>query len=1086
MTDRRWIHCVKGGVVLMALVASSMAQGAAPEKATVHRALRDMDTFELSESLRELQMTTLLRATAEASGNVPAIIDAIVFQADLAGAKDRDRYYAEAVELAKKDIELQRKRIRDAGDENPRQFDDATIAYYKNKLRYFQLQGVKRGQPYMSRIIYLVASDDDKKMLQELTGNTAEDLLKTERRLTSVLKNNQRGSKLVYLVPQLEDLQQQLKYTGALVKYSSALGMPARVAIKPSDPPAAPEPTEPPAEETATPSEAKPATQPVAVVMPKPTSKPNPVRTQRLEQAIEDLKLYANDPDMGVQPYANLWRARAYRELGQYEAAQEALAFTVGDQSIASVKVEGYFELARCAIEDSVKELETGTYAEAMTKLAEAKKATDLFAKEALAIAGEEAALGVDFKKLNLGSYMYEEWIRTLRKKGLDGEAAAMVKESSGPFNEFYEKYGDNPRAIMAAVVFLRDKFEGRDPMEMPAMVLVLLAQLELREAQDLQKNGSTPESDAKLTKAKGMFEAVLARDDEASKAAHPDALWGMGNAYILLRENFKAADQFNLLVERFPQHARARDAGINAVQITATLISQWREEKPNAPIPVERLKKYRDALLTILTHWGDDARASEYWHHLGFCYDELSEREQTDAGRDKLLTESIACYQKVPAGSENALEAGYINLDIQYRMLQGKPVDATTKALARTLMGNMLAYAMKVKPVVQSETDAARKKQLGQWGATTAFHAEVLRYEYLDDEASALARVQTLAEKWPGTRAMLDSRIFLIRKLLSRGQVARGVDEFEKFQTKYGDTQAQVLMRDVVETLKRTIDELVGNDDQQEALASFRKAYLDFAKQVYDSKKDSPNKSERDSVTMLYGDALVQSGDSANGVIALTLFEPLKKEQDESKKAKVAAIAAKIKGYVDTVKSAPDDANRIRILKGEFEKNLEALGLDKWSGFSRVSLGTAFKRLNSKDLKPKDVVNACKTAKYRLTRAYGSAQKTLSLRVEVNANVIRGLARAYMLTGQNAKAIPYLRRLIAGLNATTHRTMYWECQLDMVKAQYEVNKDDPKRLGILRASIKQLRDRDPSMGGARFLGQFNGVDAKASQRTDS
>jgi len=90
------------------------------------------------------------------------------------------------------------------------------------------------------------------------------------------------------------------------------------------------------------------------------------------------------------------------------------------------------------------------------------------------------------------------------------------------------------------------------------------------------------------------------------------------------------------------------------------------------------------------------------------------------------------------------------------------------------------------------------------------------------------------------------------------------------------------------------------------------------------------------------------------------------------------------------------------------------------------------------------------------------------------------------MLTGQSAKAIPYLRMLIAGLNATTHRTMYWEAQLDMVKAQYEVNKDDPKRLGTLRTTIKQLRDQYPDMGGARFLRQFNGVDAKARQRIDS
>jgi hypothetical protein len=1056
MTDRRWMHCV-GGLVLMALVASSVAHGQAREKNTEPRAFRDMDPLDLSESLQELQMSALLRAAAEAAGKVPAIIDAIAFQADLAAPEMRDAYYAEAVELAQKDMKVQRKRIEDA-EENPRQFDDATIAYFKNKIRYFQLQGVKRGQPYMSRIIYLVASESDKKTLQELTGNTAKDLLRTEARLIGVLRENQMGSKLVYLVPQLEDLQSQLKYTGALVKYSSALGMPTRVAIEPSE------------EATA----------------PQPTSEINPVRKQRLEEAVADLKIYANEPDMGVQPYANLWRARAYRELGQYGLAQKALAFTVSDQSIDSVKVEGYFELARCAIEASVQELESGTVNTAKKRLTEAKTAINLFAEKAMAFVGEEGALGVDFKKLNLGFYLYEEWIRSLRKKELDGEALAMVKESAGPFNEFYTKYGDEPRAIMAAVVFLRDKFEGRDPTGLPAIVLVLLAQLELREAQALQQNGPTPESDAQLAKAKKMFETVLAREDESAKTAHADALWGMGTAYLLLRDNFKAADQFNLLVERFPKHPRARDAGINAVKITSTLIGQWQQEKPNSPVPSERLEKYRDALLTILTQWGDDAKASHFWYDLGFCYDQLSEREQTDAGRDKLLADAIACYQKVPAGSKNTLEAGYFNLDIQYRMLQGKPVDSATKKSARTLMGKMLAYAMKIKPMVQSETDAARKKQLGQWGAATAFHAELLRYEYLGDEVVALSRIESLADQWPGTRVLLDSRIFLIRKLLSRGQVARGVEEFEKFQTKYGDQKAQELMQDVVETLKRTIDELVAKDDQQGALARFRKAYLEFAKQVYENKKDSPNKDERDSVAMLYADALIQSGDKANVAKAMVMFKSLKKDQDESKKAKVAAIEAKIKGYIQTVKSTPDDLNRIRLLKGEFDKALEAMGLGDWSGFARVSVGTAFKRLNHKDLKPKDVVNACKAAKFRLIRAYGSAQKTLSRRVSVNANVIRGLARAYMLTGQFEKALPYLKMLTGGLSATTHRAMYWEAWLDLVKARYEVNKDNPKRLAQLLVRIKQLRGEDRSLGGERFKGQFNGVEAKARRLVDS
>ena len=78
----------------------------------------------------------------------------------------------------------------------------------------------------------------------------------------------------------------------------------------------------------------------------------------------------------------------------------------------------------------------------------------------------------------------------------------------------------------------------------------------------------------------------------------------------------------------------------------------------------------------------------------------------------------------------------------------------------------------------------------------------------------------------------------------------------------------------------------------------------------------------------MLYADALIQSGDKANVAKAMVMFESLKKDQDASKKAKVAAIEATIKGYIQTVKSTPDDLNRIRLLKGEFDKALEAMGL--------------------------------------------------------------------------------------------------------------------------------------------------------------
>jgi tetratricopeptide (TPR) repeat protein len=115
-------------------------------------------------------------------------------------------------------------------------------------------------------------------------------------------------------------------------------------------------------------------------------------------------------------------------------------------------------------------------------------------------------------------------------------------------------------------------------------------------------------------------------------------------------------------------------------------------------------------------------------------------------------------------------------------------------------------------------------------------------------------------------------------------------------------------------------------------------------------------------------------------------------------------------------------------------------------------------------------------------------AQKSLELYLQLHgrnrndADIIRGLARAYRVLGQPAKAMQYYNRLISGLPEKSSH--WWRAQFKRLEYALEIYTGNKKELKKIPIQIRMLRDKDRDMGG--YWQQFNKVEARAKEITGS
>ncbi len=1033
------------GVLLTGWSTPSRAQLPPRQQSPYQRLSRQ----KLARTLQKLQMGTLLEELANQTKDDSLLVEALLFRADSAPADQRDELLVQAAELVRNQYMELEKTIEETRRKNSDAYEQALINYYKTRLRYVEIQALRRGKPFIDRLLMMMGGKEDRKALLVLTGEAVKSLDNIEQKLQRILSDSRRQAELqVYLVLELEDIRDQLEFSSAKVRYYSAISRP-RVF---------------------------------------PDKKTNQQRLELLRRATRDIQKFTEKADYGVQGYARLLQARCYREQEQFEKAAEMLDSAVAGQSRKEVLIEALFEVARNKIEqaalrmrDKENENRVQTGNEAFD---EARKAVDAFAVQARKV---HPQLGVDIKTFVLRHYLYERWAAALRSAEQAAQAEEYDKNTRQAFLEFLEKYKDP--AIRAAVGKLfREKLRGgkinlqtTDPV-----IVLLLATLELNEADDLQDERdwndlSQAEKDRirrREDRAREMFEHVRKNSPPTARNAVASALWNLGVIHVKQMENFKAAEMFRELVSRFPKHKQAYTAALNAVKITSALIGDLVER--GKPISRRRRIQFVESLRGMLDNWGDKPEAARYHFDLAWQCEKLSQNTTEQKARE-WTTEAIENYEKVPADSALHQWARFEALELRYRGLLKQPDGQEKIKEARNLSDAMIRYGSVAHDLWREATlqsvAGPEKNDFGRWGSTSEYHAEIIAYEILGLKDEGLLKIEKLPDRWSGTAILRECRQFAIRCRLEKGDVQEALRQFEQFQKKYGRTEAQELMQEITEKLRKTIQDLVKTDRKSKQLQQFRRAYLAFAGQIYNTKIKSAAGAEKYYLTVLYADALTQSDTEKNAALALKLYEELAGTDERRRTERLRKIDADFAGLLEEVADAGERIEAVRKLDDALYAAMRGYKVENWKSSYLTEVRDAFGELDNGEGNRADPVRRAADA---VARAYEKLREQVRRNVSVNANLILGLGRSYKTLKQYQKAIDEYRKLDAALNPNDHHDLYWEVQLELAESIFELCRNDPGQLRRLIIRINQLRLEAPELGGRKFLGQFNRIDADA------
>lgn len=1016
-------------------------------------------TDRLGRTLKTLQMGTLLEYLAQQTDDKGLLVDALLNQARATtDLQAKDRLFSQAAGLLKQRYETLEEAMNRAQEKGGEAWETATIEYYKARVRYIEVQVLNRAQPYIDRLAFLLAGEEDLKKLRELASSGADELDELQTRLKRLLIGlSGNPEALVYLVPELEEVQNRVKYNGAKVRYYAAVVEP-RTLPDANDPEA---------------------------------TRPNRRRVKLLEKAIEDFQPFADNPDYGVQNVAYLFQGRCYRELARFDKAAAVLDKAATASADSPVLVEVLFEIARNRTEQGSALIRENKPQPAKQAIDQAEAAIKTFAEKDPAV---HPQVGVDFKKLILSYYLYENWADALRAINKPDLAAKVDRRGQQAFVEFLNKYRGQSDIRMAAAKMFQRKLEGRDvdPTTMDPVIVGLLAELEFNDARILLQGRSPADLPAEaqaevrehFAKAKKLLEAIRASETESAKLAVPDALWTLGVIYVYELDNFKAGERFRELVERFPDHVNAKQAALNSVKIAEQLILLQMDA--GKPVSRERRLQLVESIRLLLKHWPDDPQAAQYHAQLaGQCEQLAVSAENIEAWR-KWINEAIQHYDMVPKDHPRYREAQFYGLELRWKLLEQMPQETPEQqkarlAAARELRKQLLAYGMKAHELWQQAEAKDRKADLGRWGSTAEFRAELIGYEMLGMQEDSLAKIEKLPARWPGTAILQESQEYLIRKLLAKGEVNKALGLFNDFRGKYGDEAARGLMRVVVENLQRTIQNLLAEGGNARQLAQYRKAYLDFADQVYQAQIGSAEGAEKYEITSLLADALVQSDQENNARRALQLYQQLFREDQARRKQAIERIRKDIARRMQAIDQAGSRIDALRKLPGLVKQALQAYDIDpgKWDTAAMADLRYAAEQLDN-DQSPMDRDERVARLVQATRNAFQALQKQLEADQAVNAQLLLGLARSHQQLGQYAEALKLYRQLDAGLNPSVFPQLYWEVQLAIAQTTLAMNKDKPAEMKKLNVLIEQLRDIDENLGGRRFLGRFNRIQAEA------
>ncbi len=1032
-----------------------------------------LDDEKLGRSLRKMRMNTLLEELAQQTGDFALRIEAMTARANIAGKTsetERDKILATAADLVLTQAKKYREEIKQY-DPNDEKYEDATIKYYRTYLQYFNITIAQRAGPSFNRIEYLIGNQDDRKKILSLVQKAGAVLTRESKTLKALIKNSRENAILMsYLIPELEKIQLAYRYQEAQILFYNAMVQPAFAPVTVMD------------KETG-------RYVPKLDTSGKPVMGPNPKITGSLRKAITDIKPFAEDSQYGVKPQSMLLLGRCYTELGEYDKAAKIFAWLTTTKDVSKTYVaQGLFAIFKndvsrgAATVGVAKDVQGGS-----GQFGRAKNSIESYLD---AFATMQAPLTVDFRRLAMEYYLYDRLADALEKAGDKSGAARCNKEIQTVFMGFLDKHKNSAVQAQVAEVFSgRLSMTGGDTAGMSPVIVLILATTKIDQAQQLQ--GDVPLNDLpvqtrdKVTQTRKiaiqMLEGIRKDNSPAAATAKPQALWKLGVLYVRQLDNFKAMEAFRELAKEFKDSENALPAAMNAVNIGAQLI-QMREEN-REPVPWETRQQYIESLQRLLANWPNDKRAVEYHFDLAWQCGQMAGLD-LDRAANRWYPEAVKNYGMVPPDSKLYDRAQFESLELQFFQLidspEGQARTQKAKVLNEKLMkfGEMAHYQRKVSK------DATRKSDMGDWGSKSEFYAWRLANEILGQGSEASQKIESLPNRWAGTKIIETSRAYAIENRVKIGDVGNAIEQLKAFEKQYGLAKTGQLTDTVVDALRSSITKLSEDGTDERKLKQYRDDYLRFAQQIYDAGGNSPDLDTKWRATVLLGDSLVQSGTKPNATRALKLFQSLAGVANK----KLVADRKKIDNYINAqlaaVKNVQNNPAAIKNLKSILDKAFKYFGMSDWNVNSRWIANRSIENLSKTDPKAskQQYEKLIRQAIVNSNRALESLRDRMRKSAgTIDPIVILGIAHANQLLGDYDKAVTNYHQLVKGgldINDPTQRILYWEAQLGLCQCSLELASGDAEKLKQLEFYISQLSDSYPDLGGNRFRGKLRSIAA--------
>ncbi|MCK4602527.1 MAG: tetratricopeptide repeat protein [Phycisphaerae bacterium] len=1025
----------KGFLFLAAVIAINLiclpGGSAAEQNQARQSAYGDLDSSKLSAALEGLGMAELLESLMKEpgqGGDTPAgktmLANVWITKAmAMRDLKERNKLLDEAIELLQdvaKATEEKAGRKTASGED--------LIESYLARYKVIETIGLTRIDIYASRLMYIQGGQRDRRNIIEFTGRIIRPLEDLKYDVDETHKKwNEDLTKLITIMPRLEDIRKRIRYRAGWVYLYRGIALSG--------------------------------------------IESRGERRRMLRNAIiRAEKFAAGGPESGVKYWSLLLTGMASRELHEHAQAARYLQAANVPQAGPRLRIQAMFEIVRNLVEQALHEVElkSKTAAEVGPMFEQAKNSVADFNRAAFDLLGQAGQLEVALKTALLTNHLYESWAACQSDTGKANEYRVAAQNA---LIEFAEKFND-PGVQRAFFQIIANKYSGReDFQELNSLILLSLA------VDDMVR-------DRKSDLAERLLELVLSRDDEVSKMLRPLAIFRLGELMINRLETQKAGDFFISLVKEFPDHRLARTSAINAVLSYTAIISERVRKKQ--PIAKELRQKYVRILGALLDKWDQDKDLAARYFDLGWQYQklaEVAELAKDKAEADELMKKAIASYQKVPPGTDRALDARHWSLWLQRELLESKP-SPQAEALI-TEMKRFAAAAKKAAAAADAKGDGERATELLEWGAQNAFLALEIQYTALGQKDRARMQLRSLGKEWPGTQALQMAAEFDIRELVKDGKTNEAGEKVREFYDKYPREAAQ-LMQLVLEQTRSRIANLRGDPAHAGELKLLRENNVDFAKVLYDRiRQNSPSAEELYVFKQIYAEAMVERAHSPNapdGLIGegIRLFDELVGFDEQRRRKMAEEIDRDYEKALKEIDLAGSDYDRMKKLAKEYFEKLKQLGLDRRDITAAVRLEDAENYLAKAADDEAERQKRLAIFTERLRDAYVALQELEKRFLPIDSNNLIGLARAYRLKKQYGEALEYYNTVIRGIDPNNNPKLYWSLMLEVYRCVLEASRENKPALEALLDDMRGLQAKDKNMGG--LFGEFNKIEAEAKR----